>query len=555
MRGFFTGMIWGSVVAVLGLGVASQMALAPDKSPTEPQAAKPEAAPAVSAPVALAPAPAEPTPAESAPADPVSEDAAVSAPAALPMPEAPITPAVTPAAPEPTPAPELHTPEIAPVFDPLMNAPAPIQSPPAQPQAAQAAPVQPEAAPEAGTSAPSAPAPAMPATAAPEIASQDEAALLAPAPARPAAPSGDTAPQSAGLSAPARPEASANGPAAPAPSVPATIAPEVAPQDEAASLAPAPARPVAPSGDTAPQSAGLPPPPPLTPEEKALLAPPQEDTSPDSAAALATLPPTPGLGGVVAGVVTGRLPRIGDAPASDAATADPTTAEDSKLLTPLIRFARPFENPSGKPLFAVILIDSGGPEVDRAALAALPFPVTFAIDPTTPGATRAAALYRKAGQEVIMLASGIPQGALAADLQVTFESHAATLPEAVAVLDIETDGFQNNRALASQVITVIKDQGRGVLTWDKGLNAGDQVAQRAGLASGVVFRSLDAEGESAAMQRRYLDRAAFKAAQDGRVMVVGQTRPETIAALLKWALEGRATSVALAPVSATLITP
>jgi uncharacterized protein len=34
--------------------------------------------------------------------------------------------------------------------------------------------------------------------------------------------------------------------------------------------------------------------------------------------------------------------------------------------------------------------------------------------------------------------------------------------------------------------------------------------------------------------------------------VVGQTRPETIAALLEWAVEGRASTVALAPVSAVL---
>ena len=38
-------------------------------------------------------------------------------------------------------------------------------------------------------------------------------------------------------------------------------------------------------------------------------------------------------------------------------------------------------------------------------------------------------------------------------------------------------------------------------------------------------------------------RAAFKAAQEGRVTVVGSTRPETVAAIMEWSIEGRASSV------------
>ena len=63
----------------------------------------------------------------------------------------------------------------------------------------------------------------------------------------------------------------------------------------------------------------------------------------------------------------------------------------------------------------------------------------------------------------------------------------------------------------------------------------------------VAFRDLDGDGEAAPVIRRYLDRAAFKAAQEGRVTVVGRTRPETVAALLEWTVEGRAATVALAP--------
>ena len=143
--------------------------------------------------------------------------------------------------------------------------------------------------------------------------------------------------------------------------------------------------------------------------------------------------------------------------------------------------------------------------------------------------------------------------ATAADLEQTFQSNAATLPESVAVLDQASDGFQDNRPLATMVIPVLQAQGRGLLTFDKGLNAADQVARREGLRAATIFRSLDTDGEDTPLIRRYLDRAAFKAAQEGRVVVLGQTRDETVAALLEWTVEGRAASIALAPLTATLI--
>ncbi len=91
-----------------------------------------------------------------------------------------------------------------------------------------------------------------------------------------------------------------------------------------------------------------------------------------------------------------------------------------------------------------------------------------------------------------------------------------------------------------------------MLTWDQGLNAADQVARREDVPAAVAFRDLDGAGEAAPVIRRYLDRAAFKAAQEGRVTVIGRARPETVAAILEWTVEGRAATVALAPLSAVL---
>ncbi len=438
----------------------------------------------------------------------------------------------------------------------------------------------------------------------PRVAVSAPGAVLAPPPPvrQPALP--DVAEPPVALSPPAAVAAAGPPPAAPSPSVQrsaATVVVTEAPRDVVAPLvsgdpggilAPAataragfqPERispalsPVAP--EAAPLPGLLPPPPPFTPEELAILADADavvtdpalpeiivltEADEPAATSILkkpAPLPVTPSL--TAKGVVPASesLPRTAPAPVPDPAAGPvPDPAADlpsDPVVTlpddapPIQRFARSFDNAAGKPLFAVVLIDTGEPDIDRATLAAIPFAVTFALDPSAPGSATAAAIYRAAGQEVVMLATGIPEGATAADIEVSFGAHDAVLPEAVAVLDLEAGGFQGDRSLSTLVVPVVAGQGRGVLSWDRGLNAASQVARREGVPSGVIFRRLDGEGEPVAQIRRYLDRAAFKAAQDGRVIVAGETRPNTVAAILEWAVEGRASTVALAPLTAAL---
>ncbi len=328
---------------------------------------------------------------------------------------------------------------------------------------------------------------------------------------------------------------------APAPSVPqpADTAPSPSPAPIVIAEAPEPTVPVepAPSADPLPRI--------LTPDaqdEAVLPGTPVFKPAPGFAPA-GRLAPASGLPGRQAGLQPSRL-----APDAAAEGNTPTDAAD----TPLSKYAQAFANAQAKPLFALVLVDTGGPDVDRTALAELPFPVTFAIDPAAPDAALAAEIYRAAGQEVVMLATGIPPQATAADLEQTFQINSDALPQAVAVMDTDVAGFADDRTLSTLVVPVIAGQGRGILTWARGLNAGDQVARRAGVPAATIFRNLDNEGESVPVQRRYLDRAAFKAAQDGRVVVAGHTRPDTVKALLEWTVEGRADQVALAPLSAVL---
>ena len=253
------------------------------------------------------------------------------------------------------------------------------------------------------------------------------------------------------------------------------------------------------------------------------------------------------------GVVTGRLPSIGspsaaegDAPtsAADAATDDPR---------PLVRFARAFEGGDGKPLFAILLVDTGAEAVDIKALKQSGLPFSIVIDPLSQGAAERAAAWRTLGQEVVMQATGLPVGATAKDVEETFQQLDTMLPESIGVIDLTGTVFQGDRPLASSVVPVIGAQGRGLITLDRGVNSADQVAQRQGVPAAKVFRVLDGGDEAAPLIRRYLDRAAFKAAQEGEVVVLGQLRPETLQAILEWAIEGRAATMALAPVSAVLL--
>ena len=563
IRGFLSGVFWGSLIAALGLGTVSQLSSPPvariEAEVSTAARAKPADAPAT----AVADSVPEPTEEGAPPPETAAGDALVKPADALSA--DPVATGTT--ATDPAPTDEAPAKPVTTAVEAL--------APPAGSEFAKPLPDLDPVAPTREDGA----APAV----------VDAGALVAPASEAATATDGTAAAPETGLDAPKPLVAAQEGPEAA--SLPKAESPV---EDEKIALL-VPGQLPLPQSDTAPTLAENPAPPAKAEPEEVLLKPlpevlpvpetqpttkPPEQLLPDPALvqdddpavepeAADTLAPTPALTGTVDGVTIGRLPRIGDpAPATEPNPEDlpeavpgvvpevvPEVVIDGEQdLPPLQKYAGEFENLDAKPLFAIILIDTGGADLDRAALAAMPFPVTFALDPLAPNVAEASKIYRDAGKEVIMVATGIPPGATAADLEVTFQAHAATLPEAVAVIDTEFGAFQADRPLATQVIPILKAQGRGLISWDRGLNAADQVARRDGLPAGMVFRKLDGKGENKSAVRRALDRAAFKAAQDGRVMVIGQTLPETVAAVMEWTVEGRAASVALAPVSASLTT-
>ncbi|SFB80002.1 divergent polysaccharide deacetylase family protein [Tropicimonas isoalkanivorans] len=261
-----------------------------------------------------------------------------------------------------------------------------------------------------------------------------------------------------------------------------------------------------------------------------------------------------------------RLPQIGDAEvpeageeeagtadaAQDGETAIPSGSGGSFRLDALSRNAVPFENAPGKPLYSIILIDDGSRTLDRSVLGTFNFPVTFAVDPTMPDASEAAAFYRENGFEVVMLVEGLPENAQPRDLEVALEANFAQVPEAVAIMDPPENGFGNSRNLVEHVASIAAYDGHGLIGWDRGVGSVQAAAERIGQPSALVFRSLDDQGERNTVIERYLDRAAFKARQEGAVVMAGHARPETVKALFEWVGSDKASDVTLAPVSAVL---
>jgi len=91
------------------------------------------------------------------------------------------------------------------------------------------------------------------------------------------------------------------------------------------------------------------------------------------------------------------------------------------------------------------------------------------------------------------------------------------------------------------------------VTYDKGLNTAQKTAERQNVAAATVFRLLDGDLEATPKIKRYLSRAAFTAAQDGSVVVLGRAYPETVKALVEWALEDKVADMSVVPVSKIML--
>ena len=258
--------------------------------------------------------------------------------------------------------------------------------------------------------------------------------------------------------------------------------------------------------------------------------------------------PTGTIGNLAQNVETGRLPSVD----SETAEESGEQAEEEADLPAIEAHAAAFDNPENKPLMSIVLIDDGSSAIGLDALAAFPYPLSFAVDPTDNGAAEAMRRYRAAGFEVLVLAD-LPAGASAADTETAMQAILNEVPEAVAVMEGTSDGVQSSRAAAEQLAPILLEGGHGLVLFPKGLDTTGKLIKREGVPTGTVFRDFDGKGQNATVIRRFLDQAAFKAGRDeDGVIMLGRLRAETVSALLIWGLQDRASQVALSPVSAVL---
>jgi polysaccharide deacetylase 2 family uncharacterized protein YibQ len=238
-----------------------------------------------------------------------------------------------------------------------------------------------------------------------------------------------------------------------------------------------------------------------------------------------------------------RLPSIGEDTAAPAASAGG--------LRPLDVFSAPSNLTPGEPHMSIVLIDDGSGPLGPETVGEFPFPVSFALSPSHPDAIGAARAYREEGFEVLAMASA-PEGAQASDVEISLEGALGAVPEAIGVLEAPGDGLQATREISDQAARFLHASGHGLVMLPKGLNTGQALALREGVPSATVFRDFDGEGQDPRVMRRFLEQAAFKARQEGPVVMLGRLRADTVSALLLWGLQDRASSVELVPVSAIL---
>lgn len=306
--------------------------------------------------------------------------------------------------------------------------------------------------------------------------------------------------------------------------------------------------PVAPATEPGPQAPET-----TTASETPPVATPEETEKPsvvaETEAPTAIRSPVFDMGNLAPNIPTTRLPSI-------AKTTDASTAENVAIVSPppkgaLFSNSVTYDVVPETSLMSIILIDDGNNPISDATLHEYPVPVAFAIDASRDDASRAAKRYRDAGFEVLML-TNFPVGATPADIEQSFQAYEAAMPDAIAVLDQDKNGFRRGRDVITQVAEILAQTGHGLVTLDRGLNTPQKIAAKEGVPAALIYRGIDDKDENSTVIRRYLNRAAFQAAQKGNVILVGRTRPETVEALLLWSTNDKASALELAPVSSIL---
>lgn len=284
-------------------------------------------------------------------------------------------------------------------------------------------------------------------------------------------------------------------------------------------------------------------------------APAEAATLPEGEEGLAT-PETPSEGVVDGAADEGATPEAtGDAAeaASDAGTAEAATTPE---VAPgaLGEFARVFDYTGANALLAVVLVDAGASGLDIAKLAEIGMPLTIGIPSDVPDAMDRTSAYRDAGFEVVAIAPKAGVGAFrkgqnSEEAPLQLEAIFSAVPQAVAVMDPPGGELPKDNQLVRAVLAGLVPSGHALLTQSGGFNSVADLASEVGVYSQTVMRQIDnVDAVNFAMSR-----AALQAGKTGAAIIMADTSPEMVKAVVQWLLSPSARTIALAPVSATVV--
>lgn len=124
-------------------------------------------------------------------------------------------------------------------------------------------------------------------------------------------------------------------------------------------------------------------------------------------------------------------------------------------------------------------------------------------------------------------------------------------PQTIGVIERKTAALQQSRDVLLHMPKVLNYSGDGLVVYEKVLNTQAKEAGKAGLSVATIYHNLDSADQNERIIRRFLDGAAFRAANSPSESMVAldRLRPETMSAILTWARQYRAQKIAVVPLS------
>ncbi len=215
-------------------------------------------------------------------------------------------------------------------------------------------------------------------------------------------------------------------------------------------------------------------------------------------------------------------------------------------------FAVPPVPTDNQPLMAVVLVDNGNMRLDPDILGSLPFTVTIAVPAKNDVHNALMRYYRDEGFEVALLID-LPEGSNATEVTEILDNAISTVSEATTILERTPGTLQNSREISTALVDRLALSGHGLVIYDSGVNPALERAKSVAVPVKTIYRNLDQDNGNERAMRRFLDGAAFRAQQEGSVIIAASPSPSVISALTFWSLQERSSSVIKTSLSQALL--